>query len=58
GTVHTDMEKGFIRAEVVGFDDLMDAGSLAEARSRGTMRLEGKTYQVQDGDITHFRHSR
>ncbi|MCZ6514324.1 MAG: redox-regulated ATPase YchF, partial [Acidobacteria bacterium] len=46
GTVHTDMEKGFIRAEVVGFDDLMDAGSLAEARSRGTMRLEGKTYQV------------
>ena len=58
GTVHTDMEKGFIRAEVVGFDDLMDAGSLAEARSRGTMRLEGKTYEVRDGDITHFRHSR
>ena len=58
GTVHTDMEKGFIRAEVVGFDDLMDAGSLAEARSRGTMRLEGKTYQVRDGDIIHIRHSR
>ena len=58
GTVHTDMEKGFIRAEVVGFDDLMDAGSLAEARSRGTMRLEGKTYEIRDGDITHFRHSR
>ncbi len=58
GTVHTDMEKGFIRAEVVGFDDLMDAGSLAEARLRGTMRLEGKTYQVRDGDIIQIRHSR
>ena len=55
GVIHTDMKKGFIRAEVVSYSDLMDAGSYKEARNRGTVRLEGKTYVVQDGDIIHFR---
>jgi GTP-binding protein YchF len=51
GKVHTDMERGFIRAEVIGFDDLISCGSMAEARKRGLLRLEGKNYMVQDGDI-------
>jgi GTP-binding protein YchF len=55
GVIHTDMKKGFIRAEVVSYSDLMEAGSYAEARKRGTVRLEGKTYVVQDGDIATFR---
>lgn len=55
GTVHSDMKQGFIRAEVVSYADFMDAGSLAEARKRGTVRLEGKTYEVCDGDIINFR---
>jgi GTP-binding protein YchF len=54
-TIHSDMKKGFIRAEVVSYDDLMDAGSYAEARKRGTVRLEGKTYPVQNGDILNIR---
>jgi ribosome-binding ATPase len=53
--IHSDMKKGFIRAEVVSFQDLMDAGSYAESKKRGTVRLEGKTYAVQDGDIIEFR---
>ncbi len=53
--IHSDMKKGFIRAEVVAFQDLMDAGSYAEAKKRGTVRLEGKTYEVQDGDVIQFR---
>lgn len=53
--IHSDMKKGFIRAEVVSFRDLMDAGSYAEAKKRGTVRLEGKAYEVQDGDIIQFR---
>ena len=53
--IHSDIKKGFIRAEVMAYDDLMDAGSYAEARKRGTVRLEGKTYQVQNGDIINFR---
>jgi len=53
--IHTDLARGFIRAEVVAYDDLMDAGSMAEARKRGTLRLEGKEYVVQDGDIVHIR---
>ncbi len=53
--IHTDMKKGFIRAEVISFDDLMDAGSYQVARKKGTVRLEGKTYAVQDGDIIKFR---
>lgn len=55
GTIHTDMKKGFIRAEVVSYNDLMDAGSYPEARNRGTVRLEGKTYTVLDGDILNIR---
>jgi len=53
--IHSDIKKGFIRAEVVAYDDLMDAGSYKEARQQGTTRLEGKTYQVLDGDIIEFR---
>jgi len=53
--IHSDIKKGFIRAEVVAYDDLMDAGSHAEARKRGTVRLEGKTYKVRNGDIINFR---
>jgi ribosome-binding ATPase YchF (GTP1/OBG family) len=53
--IHSDIKKGFIRAEVLAYDDLMAAGSYAEARKRGTVRLEGKTYPVQDGDIINFR---
>ncbi len=55
GTVHTDMQKGFIRAEVTSFDDLMALGSMAELRAHGKLRLEGKTYVVQDGDILSIR---
>jgi len=55
GKVHTDMERGFIRAEVVSFHDLMAAGSLAAARERGQVRVEGRDYVVQDGDVVHFR---
>ncbi len=53
--IHSDIKKGFIRAEVLAYRDLMDAGTYAEARKRGTVRLEGKTYPVQDGDIINFR---
>jgi GTP-binding protein YchF len=53
--IHTDMKKGFIRAEVVAFDDLMNAGSYSAAKKAGTVRLEGKTYEVQDGDVIQFR---
>ncbi|MBW1866431.1 MAG: DUF933 domain-containing protein, partial [Deltaproteobacteria bacterium] len=49
------IKKGFIRAEVLCYDDLMDAKTYKEARSRGTVRLEGKTYPVKDGDIINFR---
>lgn len=51
GKVHTDMERGFIRAEVVSYDDLVKSGSMAEARKKGLLRLEGKSYIVQDGDV-------
>jgi GTP-binding protein YchF len=53
--IHSDMKKGFIRAEVISFQDLMDAGSYTEAKKLGTVRLEGKAYEVQDGDIIQFR---
>ena len=49
------MKQGFIRAEVVAYKDLMAAGTYAEARKHGTVRLEGKTYEVQDGDIMEIR---
>ncbi len=55
GIIHSDFERGFIRAEVVSFEDLCDAGSMAAARERGKVRLEGKDYVVQDGDVIHFR---
>ena len=54
GKIHTDIEKGFIRAEVVGYDDFMKSGNMAEARKHGLLRLEGKTYIVRDGDIINF----
>lgn len=54
GKIHSDMEKGFIRAEVISFDDLKKCGNMAEAKKRGLVRLEGKTYIVQDGDIITF----
>lgn len=53
--IHSDIKKGFIRAEVLAYNDLMDAGTYAEARKKGTVRLEGKTYRVCDGDIINFR---
>ena len=55
GTIHSDIERGFIRAEVVPFDELVRAGSLAACRDKGTLRLEGKEYVVQDGDVINFR---
>ena len=55
GVIHTDMQTGFIRAEVISYDDLMDAGTYHQARKKGNVRLEGKTYEVQDGDIITFR---
>lgn len=57
GAVHSDMERGFIKAEVVRWDDLVAAGSLAAARERGRVKLEGKDYTVEDGDVILFRHS-
>ncbi len=55
GIIHTDFERGFIRAETVSYDDLLEAGSMAAARDKGKVRLEGKEYIVQDGDVIHFR---
>jgi ribosome-binding ATPase len=55
GTIHSDIERGFIRAEVVAYDDLIAAGSLAACRDKGTLRLEGKEYDVKDGDVINFR---
>jgi len=57
GEIHTDMARGFIRAEVIAFDDLKAAGSEKAARAAGKYRLEGKSYLVQDGDVIHFRFS-
>jgi len=55
GAIHSDLAKGFIRAEVVTYDDLVTLGGLAEARSKGKLRLEGKEYIVKDGEIVHIR---
>ena len=55
GSVHTDMERGFIRAEVVQVGDLVSSGSVAAAREHGRVRLEGREYVVRDGDVIHFR---
>ena len=54
GAIHSDLERGFIRAEVVSYDDLIAAGSMAEGKKRGQVRMEGKTYVVKDGDILHI----
>jgi len=57
GAIHTDLEHHFIRAETIRWDALLEAGSEANARAKGTLRLEGKDYIVQDGDVMHIRHS-
>jgi len=56
GVIHTDFEKGFIKAEVVSFDDLVEAGSMLKAREAGRVRMEGKDYVMADGDVVEFRH--
>jgi GTP-binding protein YchF len=55
GTIHSDIERGFIRAETISYDDLIRAGSYASAREQGLLRLEGKEYVMQEGDVVHFR---
>ena len=55
GVIHTDFERGFIKAEVVAFDDLVEAGSMHEAKARGKVRIEGKDYVMADGDVVEFR---
>ena len=55
GVIHTDFEKKFIKAEIIGFQDLVDTGSIAEARAKGKARVEGKDYVMQDGDVVEFR---
>ena len=55
GKVHTDMQRGFVRAEVVPWDALVDAGGFSGARDRGTLRLEGRDYAVSDGDVVTIR---
>ena len=55
GKIHTDFEKGFIRAEVVSFDDLVKCGGMTGAKEKGLVRLEGKEYVMQDGDVVLFR---
>ena len=57
GAIHTDLQKHFIRAETIHWDTLLELGSEAAARAAGKLRLEGKEYIVQDGDILHIRHS-
>jgi len=57
GVIHSDFQRGFIKAEVVSFDDLMAAGSIAAARAAGKARIEGKDYVMRDGDVVEFRHS-
>jgi ribosome-binding ATPase len=58
GAIHTDLARGFIRAETVGYDDLVTLGSMAEARKHGRLRSEGKTYQVRDGDVLEILFSK
>ena len=55
GKIHTDIERGFIRAEVIAYDDMIKCGSVAAAREKGLLRSEGKEYVVQDGDMIYFR---
>ncbi len=58
GVIHTDFQKGFIKAEIVGFDDLVGAGSMQAAKAKGKVRLEGKDYVMADGDVVEFRFSK
>ncbi|MEK7130092.1 MAG: DUF933 domain-containing protein, partial [Patescibacteria group bacterium] len=55
GVIHTDFEKGFIRAETISYNDFVSCGGESGARDKGLLRLEGKEYIVQDGDVMHFR---
>ncbi|HUF38818.1 MAG TPA: DUF933 domain-containing protein, partial [Anaerolineales bacterium] len=55
GAVHSDLQKGFIRAEVIGCDDLIELGGMNEAKAKGKLRVEGKEYRVKDGEIVHVR---
>ncbi|HQA63666.1 MAG TPA: DUF933 domain-containing protein, partial [bacterium] len=55
GVIHTDFEQGFIRAEIINWQDLVDAGGEAKAKEKGLIRLEGKEYVMADGDVAHFR---
>jgi ribosome-binding ATPase YchF (GTP1/OBG family) len=55
GKVHSDIERGFIRAEVISYKDFISSGSMQTAKEKGILRLEGKTYEVKDGDIINFR---
>jgi ribosome-binding ATPase YchF (GTP1/OBG family) len=55
GVIHTDFERGFIKAEIVSFKDLDSAGTMNEAKSQGKVRMEGKEYVMQDGDVVEFR---
>jgi hypothetical protein len=57
GVIHTDLERGFIRAEVIAYDDLVGAETMARARERGLLRTEGRDYRVRDGDILNIRFS-
>ncbi len=57
GVIHTDFERGFIKAEIISFEDLVETGSIAEARAKGKARIEGKDYVMHDGDVVEFRHS-
>ena len=57
GVIHTDFQRGFIKAEIASYDDLMSAGTLLKAREAGRVRMEGKDYVMQDGDVVEFRHS-
>ncbi len=55
GKIHSDFERGFIRAEIIAFDKLMECGSMTVAKEKGLVRSEGKDYVMQDGDVTLFR---
>ena len=55
GVIHTDFQKGFIKAEIVAFDDLVESGSVSDAKAKGKVRMEGKEYVMADGDVVEFR---
>ena len=55
GEIHTDLQRGFVRAEVIAYEDLISLGGMSEAKAKGKLRLEGKEYPVRDGDIMHVR---